>query len=152
MRAALVDSRTALTNTVRGWARTQLLKVAPTTSAHFPKRIRDAALALSDGLPECIERLLKALDSLNEQITKADQELLALAENDSVCKRLMSVPGVGPVTSMRFVAAIDDATRFATAHTVESYLGLTPGENSSSERKQRTGITKLGLPQFAAPW
>lgn len=146
MRAALVDSRTALTNTVRGWARTQLLKVAPTTTAHFPKRIREAALALSDGLPECVERLLKALDSLNEQITKADQELLALAENDPVCKRLMSVPGVGPVTSMRFVAAIDDAMRFATAHAVESYLGLTPGENSSSERKQRTGITKAGPP------
>ena len=146
MRAALVDSRTALTNTVRGWTRTQLLKVPPTTTAHFPKRIREATLAQPDGLPESIERLLKVLDVLNEQIVKADQELLALAESDPVCKRLMSVPGVGPVTSMRFVAAIDDAKRFASAHAVESYLGLTPGENSSSERKQRTSITKAGPP------
>jgi len=144
MRAALVDSRTALTNTVRGWSRTQLFKVAPTTTAHFPKRMRDAALALPEGLPEAVDRLLKALDSLNEQIARADQELLELAEGDPICKRLMSVPGVGPVTSMRFVAAIDDVSRFATAHAVESYLGLTPGENSSSDRKQRTGITKAG--------
>jgi transposase len=144
MRAALVDSRTALTNTVRGWARTQLLKLPPTTTARFPRRVRQAALARPDGLPESVERLLKVLDSLNEQIVKADQELLALAESDPICKRLMSVPGVGPVTSVRFVAAIDDAVRFATAHAVESYLGLTPGENSSSERKQRTGITKAG--------
>lgn len=56
----------------------------------------------------------------------------------------MSVPGVGPVTSMRFVAAIDDVSRFPTAHAVESYLGLTPGEHSSSERRQRTGIAKAG--------
>lgn len=144
MRAALVDSRTALTNTVRGWSRTQLFKVPPTTTAHFPKRMRDAALALPEGLPEAVDRLLKALDSLNEQIARADQELLELAEGDPICKRLMSVPGVGPVTSMRFVAAIDDVSRFATAHAVESYLGLTPGENSSSDRKQRTGITKAG--------
>jgi len=52
---------------------------------------------------------------------------------------------VGPVTSVRFVAALDDVTRFRNAHAVESYLGLTPGENSSSERKQHTGITKAGV-------
>ena len=45
---------------------------------------------------------------------------------------------------MRFVAAIDDPTRFQSAHRVESYLGLTPGERSSSERERRTGITKAG--------
>lgn len=59
-------------------------------------------------------------------------------------RRIMSVPGVGPVTSVRFAAAVDDITRFASAHAVESFLGLTPGENSSSERKPRTGITKAG--------
>jgi hypothetical protein len=40
----------------------------------------------------------------------------------------MSVPSVGPVTSVRFAAAIDDVTRFPSAHAVESFLGLTPGE------------------------
>jgi transposase len=95
-------------------------------------------------LPEHVERLLKVIDSLNEQIAAADQELQVLAENDPVCRRLMSVPGVGPVTSVRFLAAIDDSSRFDSAHAVQSYLGLTPGENSSSDRKQRTGITKAG--------
>jgi len=54
----------------------------------------------------------------------------------------MTTPGVGPVTSVRFVAALDDVTRFRNAHAVQSYLGLTHGENSSSERKQHTGITR----------
>jgi transposase len=45
---------------------------------------------------------------------------------------------------MRFVAAVDDVARFPSAHAVQSYLGLTPGEHSSSDRRQRTGITKAG--------
>jgi len=141
MREELVASRTALINCVRGWTRTELLKVGPATSATFPKRLR---LARPEGLPDHVERLLKVIDSLNEQIKLADQELEKLAEQDPVCGRLMSVPGVGPVTSIRFAAAIDDVSRFSSAHAVESFLGLTPGENSSSERKQRTGITKAG--------
>jgi len=144
MREELVASRTALINCVRGWTRTELWKVPPSTSATFPQRLRDAARSRPNGLPEHVERLLKVIDSLNEQIKLADHELQELAEKDPICSRLMSVPGVGAVTSMRFVAAIDDVSRFPSAHAVESFLGLTPGENSSSERKQRTGITKAG--------
>lgn len=144
MREELVASRTALINCVRGWTRTALLKIGPATSATFPKRLRAVALAQPDGLPEHVERTLKVIDALNEQIKLADEELEELAQKDPICSRLMSVPGVGPVTSMRFVAAIDDVSRFASAHAVASFLGLTPGENSSSERKQRTGITKAG--------
>jgi transposase len=144
MREALVASRTAVINCVRGWSRTQLIKVPPATSVTFPKRIRSAALARPNGLPEHVERLLKVIDALNEQIAAADKELDALAKADPVCRRLMSVPGVGPVTSVRFLAAVDDIARFHSAHAVQSFLGLTPGENSSSDRKQRTGITKAG--------
>lgn len=144
MREELVASRTALINCVRGWTRTELLKVGPATSATFPKRLRAVGLDRPDGIPEHVERLLKVIDSLNEQIELADEELEKLAEQDPTCARLMSVPGVGPVTSVRFVAAIDEVSRFPSAHAVQSFLGLTPGENSSSERKQRTGITKAG--------
>ena len=56
----------------------------------------------------------------------------------------MSVPGVGPSTSVRFVAALDEISRFSGAHAVESYLGLVPGEDSSAERRRRTSITKAG--------
>jgi transposase len=144
MREELVSARTALINCVRGWTRTELLKVRSGTSQTIPVRIREAALKRSDGLPEYVDRLLKMIESLNEKIALADEELEQLATHDPVCKRLMSVPGVGVVTSMRFVAAIDDVSRFPNAHAIQGYLGLTPGENSSSERQQRTGITKAG--------
>lgn len=50
----------------------------------------------------------------------------------------------GPIIALRFVAVVDEPGRFRQSHDVMSYLGLTPGENSSSTRKQRTGITKAG--------
>lgn len=56
----------------------------------------------------------------------------------------MTAPGVGPVTALAFVAALDDVTRFGGAHQVESYLGLVPSEYSSGERQHRGRITKRG--------
>jgi transposase len=48
------------------------------------------------------------------------------------------------VTAVRFIAAVDQVERFPNAHKLESYLGLTPGEDSSCRRKRRTGVTKAG--------
>jgi transposase len=48
------------------------------------------------------------------------------------------------VTALRFAAAVDDIARFPSAHLLESYVGLVPGERQSSERQQRLGITKAG--------
>jgi transposase len=70
--------------------------------------------------------------------------LLEIAEQDPLCKRLMAVPGVGPVIALRFVAVVDQPERFHSAHHLMSYVGLTPGESSSSLRSQRRGITKAG--------
>ena len=84
------------------------------------------------------------MEALTAEIGEADKVLESQAEQDDTCRRLMTVPGVGPVTALRYVAAIDDIGRFATAHQVESYLGLVPGENSSSDRQQRLSITKAG--------
>ncbi|MGN6145708.1 MAG: IS110 family transposase [Mesorhizobium sp.] len=144
MREELIASRTALINCVRGWSRTQLLKIRSGDVVTFPKRAREAALKSPSGLPEYVERLLKMVESLTEQIAAANGELEQLASEDPLCQRLMTVPGIGPVSSLRFVAALDDCSRFPTAHAVQGFLGLTPGENSSSQRQQRTGITKAG--------
>jgi transposase len=147
-REALVSSRTQLVNSVRGYLRTQLLRPATGKTETFARRVRKRMEKQPEGMPAMIERVLLAIEALNEQIAGADEELEQIAEADPICRRLMTVPGVGPVTSVRFVAAVDQIERFATAHKVEAYLGLTPGENSSSERHQRTGITKAGPPQL----
>jgi transposase len=147
-RLRLVQARTQLVNSVRGWLRTQILTVrrgAPTT---FPERIRTKLLDRPEGMPAFVARQLSVIEELNEQIKDADVELVALVKDHPVCSRLMTVPGVGPLTAAQFHAAVDDITRFPHAHAVESYLGLTPGERSSSTRKRRTGITKAGSPEM----
>jgi transposase len=143
-RASLLVSRTQLINYVRGRMRASavvLLKRNPDT---FPTQVREALLTHPDGLAAHVERVLAVIDTLNVQLKEADRELLAIAELDPLCQRLMTVPGVGPVIAVRFVAVLDQPERFKSAHDVMSYVGLTPGENSSSLRNRRTGITKAG--------
>jgi transposase len=148
MREALVNARTMLINTVRGWLRQETRQLRTGATETFAYRVRRLFRERSaQALPRFVERQLEAIEGLNEQIAEADEELAELAKRDETCQRLMTVPGVGPVTALRFVAAIDDRTRFASAHRVESYLGLTPGENSSSERQRRTSLTKAGAPR-----
>lgn len=143
-RETLIGSRTMLINNVRGWLRTQLTRLRGGGTKTFPQRLREHAEAQQVTLPEHVERSLSMIEMLSLQLVAADGQLKKLAGGDPVCRRLMTAPGVGPVTAVRFVAAIDDVSRFANAHKVESYLGLTPGENSSSERNQKLGITKAG--------
>ena len=143
-REALVGCRTKLINNVRGWLRTQLWRVRAGGASSFPERVRGHSRLLGQELPLHVERLLTVLDTLNEQVSDADKQLQKIAAESDVCRRLMTVPGVGPVTAIRFVAAVDDISRFANAHSLESYLGVTPGEMSSSTVQRRTGITKAG--------
>jgi transposase len=146
-REALVSSRTLLINSARGWLRQRLIKLNVGGVTTFVERARKALAPIPGGLPEAIEHLLMTIQLLNERIALADKELTRLSEEHPVCKLLMTIPGVGPVSSLRFVAALDQVERFPSAHAVQAYLGLVPGENSSSTRKQRTGITKAGPPR-----
>jgi transposase len=140
MREGLVGARTMLINTVRGWLRAEAIAI-PRSADAFVRRVREAKGA---GLPMYVERQLQIIDRLSEQIDEADKELAKQAKTHPVCPRLMSVPGVGPLTALQFAAVIDDPKRFKTAHDVEAYLGLTPGQDSSSAKERTTSITKAG--------
>lgn len=140
MRDALVAARTMFINTVRGWLRAGAISI-PRSAKGFVLQVREAVGAT---LPSYIERQLKMIDTLSEQIRETDKEMALLAKKHPVCPRLMSVPGIGQVTALHFVAVIDDARRFKSAHDVGAYLGLTPGQDSSSGKQRITGITKAG--------
>jgi transposase len=147
-RDVLVATQRNLSNNVRGWVRTQLWKLPRGTMVTLPERLRTHARASQRELPEHIERQLTMLTQVTEQVQAANKQARRLAKEHPVCRRLMTVPGVGPITSLRFVAAIDDPSRFPTAHRVQSYLGLTPGEHSSGggggKGGGKRGITKAG--------
>ena len=141
MREALIGARTKIINTVRGWLRSRGRRIERGGKASLRQRVE---VAWEGQLPSYVDRQLKLIEVLNTQLAEADAEVKSWATADETCTRLMTVPGVGPLTALRFVAALDDVTRFESAHQVESYLGLVPGESSSSERQQRLSITKAG--------
>jgi transposase len=145
VREALVETRTKLINTIRGWGRAQGLgHIRSGSPPTFTRRAREHLKQSGREAPEYVSRALATIEEMNEGIAAADKELEELAGEDEECQRLMTAPGVGPVTAVRFIAAVDQIERFPNAHTLESYLGLTPGEDSSSGRKRRTGVTKAG--------
>jgi transposase len=132
---------------VRSDVRSRLSTRLRATPESLSRHVRQRLLETVDGLPAHLERVLVVLDCLNEQIAAADVELKRLAANDERTRRLMTVPGVGPVTAVRFVAAVDRIERFPTAARLASYLGLIPGERTTGFRTKRTHLTRAGAPQ-----
>ncbi|MDQ3254328.1 MAG: IS110 family transposase [Acidobacteriota bacterium] len=142
VREAIVRTRSKYISLIRALLRRDGLRVAAGTARSFAVRIE--CLPLSAELSEEVAPLVRLLESVNEQLKLADDELAQLVKDDPVVKRLTSAPGVGPVTAACFVATLDDVTRFPDAKQARAYLGLVPSEYSSGERQQRGRINKAG--------
>ena len=128
MRGTLVEVRTKLINSVRGWLRTEICRIRSGGAESFSRRVRERFTKDGHVLPSFVERLLGSIEDLSVKIAEADEELELEAREDPTCQLLMSVPGIGPVTAMRYVATIDVIERFKGASAVTSYVGLTPGD------------------------
>lgn len=83
----------------------------------------------------------KSMTDHNRELTKVVNRLSA---NSSVCQRLMTIPGVGPITALTFVAAIDDPHRFKSSRGVAAYFGLTPRTHQSGNSGWMGGISRRG--------
>jgi transposase len=146
LRAGLVATRTQLINQVLGIFRAELIAVGPKTSRTFVARLSPLLEKLPELARVAVQGQLDVIGKMNEAISKADAQIRALADADATCARLMTVPGVGPLTALCTVAVTDGSERFRSAKAFTSYIGITPGESSSSGRVQRTSITKAGSP------
>jgi transposase len=143
-REALVRVRTKLINTVRSFVRQRAVAPIRATPPTLPRAVRAVLLRTPEGVPDYLEALLGSLEHLNAQIQQADRAVQEVAHGEPVCRLLMTMPGVGPVTALSFVSAIDEVTRFESASRVTSYLGLVPGERTTGFKTRRTAMTKAG--------
>jgi len=144
-RAALVDTRTRWIALCRTRVRAVGLRVPSGASHTFPSRV--ATLDLTTHAPMLgaeLSPLLTLMPAVSAAVAAAEARLAALAAADPVIRRLATAPSVGLITAAGVVAALDDVTRFPSAHAVEAYLGLVPREDSSAERRHRGGVTKAG--------
>ena len=94
------------------------------------------------------QELLQLLDQLEQSLAKLDQAVEQQANREPLAVRLMTHPGVGPVTSLAFVLTIGPVDRFPGSRQVVSYLGLNPQEHSSGGRQRLGAISKQGNPML----
>jgi transposase len=146
MREALVRNRTQLVNVVRGYLRTIGERPPMRGAERLITELREKLTYAAEHL----QPVLEAIEVLNRSVDKFDEELEKLASRDELAKRLQTVPGVGIVTSLRYMATLDVANRFANGAAVGSYLGLVPSDHSSGQTQRRGSITKAGSPAMRA--
>ena len=142
-RKLLQGQNRAIENDLRGLLRSFGLKVGPTSAGSFDARVRQ----LVDGLPRLtaiIRPLLEARAALRTQFAVLHRLLLDLVRDDPVCRRFMTVPGVGAVVAITFQATVDIPQRFARSKAVGAHFGLTPKAFSSGETDYTGRISRCG--------
>jgi transposase len=142
-RKLLQEKAIAIENDIRGLLRNFGLKVGAVSAARFEDRIRELVGGDTE-LAEIMDPLLDARRKLREQFAKLHRKLLALVRADATCRRLMTIPGVGPVVSLAFVSTIDIPARFKNSKAVGPALGLTPVLHQSGEIERVGQISRCG--------
>ena len=130
-------------NEVRGLLRPFGLKVGKVSTSGFEGRVREL-IAGNAGLVLCIGALLDGRAAMIARLSILHRELLRVTANDELCRRFMTIPGVGPVTALAFKTAIDDPSRFRRSSDVGAHLGLTPRQYQSGETDVRGRISRSG--------
>src|SRR5437899_4000167 len=126
-RKLLQSKAIAIENDLRATLRNFGLKVGVVGTAELEARIRDLVENLPD-LAELVEPLLIVRRALREQIVILHRRLLAIVRVDEVCRRLMTVPGVGPVVALTYRATVDVPALSRHSKAVGAELGLTPSK------------------------
>src|SRR6056297_2458265 len=142
-RKAVRQGVIALEMSLRGLLRNFGLKVGAISRGRFEHRLRELA-AGNPMLEAATEPMLGARASLRQELAGLERQARQLALEDSVCQRLMTMPGIGAVVALTFRSAVDDPARFTSSKKVGPWVGLTPSRNQSGERDVSGGITKAG--------
>jgi transposase len=142
-RKLLQEKALAIENDIRGLLRNFGLKVGIVGSSKFEARIRELIEDRPD-LADIIDPLLTARNKLREVFMDLHRKVLAIVRDHGVCRRLMTIPGVGPVVSLAFTSTIDIPARFRNSKAVGPALGLTPVLNQSGESHRVGRISLCG--------
>ena len=142
-RKKLVGQRVTLENQIRGLAVVFGIRLPRALTAAFI----DQALKASEGvagLSAAMRGLIAARTAAMTAVAAIDADIRRMTTASEACRRLMAIPGVGQLTALAFVAAIDDPSRIRRSRDVGAYLGLVPKQYQSGEVDYVGGISKCG--------
>ena len=118
-------------NHIRGALRAYGLLVGAVARGAYEARIRELLERSDPIFAMTIEAMLDVRRAIFEGYERLHRVLLQVVQHDPVCRRLMTVPGVGPVAALSFKVGVDDPRRFARSRTVRAHFGLTPRRHQS---------------------
>ena len=142
-RKLLQSKAIAIENDLRGTLRNFGLKVGIAGRTRFEARVEELVEDVPD-LAVLVEPLLVVRRVIHEQIAVLHRRLLTLVRDDEVCRRLMTIPGVGPVVALTYRATVDVPARFRKSKSVGAVFGLTCSRNQSGERDLPGVISRCG--------
>ena len=152
IRNRLVGNKVQLTNEMRGILNEYGIIAAKGDSALKKKVIEiiDRNFEskdweeVTDFLRTKAQELYDELCELEKRIAQKDTEISHHCKNDDAIKRLMKIPGIGPITASTLVAHVGNAKTFKSARQFASYFGLVPREHSTGGKTRLLGISKRG--------
>jgi transposase len=142
-RAQLVGMTTRLSNMIRGVLKTFGLLPGAGRGLRFDRRVE----ALLESAPEIgliVRPLLATWRQLREQIAIFDKAVQQRVRTDPICRLLMTVPGIGALSSLVYVSTVEDPGRFSRSRAVGAHLGLTPRRYQSGETDRSGHISRCG--------
>lgn len=142
-RSTLVRRLRDIENSIRGLLRGFGIRLARTLRGRWDAKVREAVAGHAT-LSSIMDPLLIARAAVREQIAVIDKRVRLAAKEDEACKRLMSVPGVGPIVALTYRAAVDDPARFRSSKSVGASFGLTPRRYQSGEMDRVGSISRAG--------
>ena len=144
-RDRLITQRTGLINHIRGLLG-EYGVVIPVGAFRFRKDIRTAIseASLSTLAKQNFNALIAEFEALDERITEIDRKLVAICRTDERCKRLATLPGVGPVIATALIAAVDDGQHFSSGRALAAWIGLVPRQYTTGGKPRLGTIGKRG--------
>lgn len=139
LQAKMRDVELSLRGLLRGFG----LKVGEISKGQYAARVR----SLVEGhtmLEQIAEAMLQAREALRTQFSKLHRAMLAIARADEVCRRLMTVPGVGALVAVTFTSGVDAPERFSRSKAVGAHFGLTPKKYQSGETDITGAVSRVG--------
>lgn len=147
VRNRLVTDLTALMNQVRGIMLEYGLTMPIGASAftkQIPEILENGDNELTSNMREVLRDLYEEYYELLARKNSYDKRISNIVTENQDCKRLLKIPGIGPLTSTMFVAALGDPSSFKNGREVSAWLGLVPRQISSGGKTKLLGITKRG--------
>jgi transposase len=146
-RERLMKVRTALVNEIRGLL-SEYGIVLPTSVSKFRKafvaKLEAERSKLTELGHELFQHLFDEFSEVEKRLVYYDEKLTTMGRTHPECQRLLTIPGIGPLTATALVAAVSDAQQFHNGRQFAAWLGLVPRQHTTGGKERRMGISKRG--------